>query len=79
MPNAYIHAAEEAGGPCAHDRPDLVCPNLPFFTVRLIENAERKARMSCWEHLADVIWRMQRDYGNYEGEYVLTARTVRRV
>jgi len=32
--------------------------------------------MACPEHLHEVIWQMQEDYGRYDGEYVLTARDL---
>jgi hypothetical protein len=74
----------EAGvGPCAYAyfkngvaRPDLVCPNPVDFTVKLDHQQDRKARLSCFEHLPDVIWQMQKDHGRYDGEYVLTARML---
>jgi hypothetical protein len=72
----WDHARTEAWpGPCARDygRPGYQCPNTPHFTVRLATHQDRKARMACAEHLADVIWGAQRDYGNYDGAYVVTA------
>jgi len=78
---AWDHTRAEAGaGPCAYlyvkhgePRHDLVCPNEPGFTVKLREHQDRKARMACYDHLADVIWAMQHDYGGYTGHLMLTA------
>ncbi len=76
--NGPERALDTRRGPCAYryKRLGLVCPNLPWFTVRRSADAERKARMACPEHLHEVIWQMQEDYGRYDGEYVLTARDL---
>lgn len=77
---AWDDVSAEAGGPCAYRyvrggrlRAELACPDAPAFSVKLAGHPDRKARLACPEHLAAVIWAMQRDYALYEGSYELTA------